>query len=49
MMAYMDEQVAVFDCIQRFRQYTYIAIVDVDEFIMPKFGQTSYKIMMVII
>ncbi|XP_060568343.1 uncharacterized protein LOC132726946 [Ruditapes philippinarum] len=46
MMAYMDEQVTVFDCIQRFRQYTYIAIIDVDEFIMPKFGQTSYKIMM---
>ena len=48
MMSYMDEQVTVFDCIQRFRRYTYVAIIDVDEFIMPKVRQPNYKVMMVI-
>jgi len=35
-LAWVDEQVTVFDCIQRFRGYKYIGILDVDEFLVPK-------------
>ncbi|XP_053390443.1 uncharacterized protein LOC128553331 [Mercenaria mercenaria] len=33
---WQDEQVVVFDCYQRLHGYTYIAIVDLDEFLLPR-------------
>ncbi|KAL4233243.1 hypothetical protein ACF0H5_007927 [Mactra antiquata] len=33
---WQDEQVTVFDCAQRLQGYTYVAIIDLDEFLLPR-------------
>ncbi|WAR22007.1 hypothetical protein MAR_015981 [Mya arenaria] len=50
-MSYIDEQIALYDCVQRYRFYDYVAVIDVDEIIMPYISYTqakdiNYKIMM---
>lgn len=34
-MAFQDEQVTVFDCIERFTNFRFVAIIDLDEFLVP--------------
>ena len=31
-----DEQVAVYDCQERLSNYTYVGVIDIDEFIVPQ-------------
>lgn len=33
---WQDEQVTVFDCTERLQGYTYMAIIDLDEFLLPR-------------
>ena len=33
--AWQDEQVTVFDCQERLRGYSFVSVVDLDEFLLP--------------
>ena len=35
MQAWQDEQVTVFDCQERLRGYSFVSVVDLDEFLLP--------------
>ncbi|XP_053379620.1 uncharacterized protein LOC123527009 [Mercenaria mercenaria] len=35
MLAFQDEQVTVFDCIERFNGFRFVAVLDLDEFLVP--------------
>ena len=34
--AWNDEQIPVFDCLEKLRGYKYLAVIDFDEYIMPQ-------------
>ncbi|XP_060594369.1 uncharacterized protein LOC132748749 [Ruditapes philippinarum] len=42
---WQDEQVVVFDCYQRLQGYTYISIIDLDEFLLPRKHSNIKKMM----
>ena len=44
--AWVDEQVTVFYCMQRYHGYKHVGIMDVDEFIVPS-KHDNYKQMLV--
>ncbi|XP_045208419.2 uncharacterized protein LOC123560247 [Mercenaria mercenaria] len=48
MQSWNDEQIALFDCQERLRNYDYVAVVDTDEFIIPvtKRFTNAWKIFM---
>ena len=49
MMPFVDEQVTVFDCMDRLKNFDYVAIIDVDEIVVPRRIEPllNYKMMMV--
>jgi hypothetical protein len=47
MMAFQDEQVTVFDCIERFNNFRFVAVLDLDEFLIPASRNTTWKTMLV--
>jgi len=38
--AWNDEQIPVFDCLQRLQGYKYIVVLDLDEYLVPKRKQS---------
>lgn len=36
MQAWNDEQIPVYDCFEKLKGYKYVAVVDVDEYLIPK-------------
>jgi len=48
-MPFVDEQVTVFDCMDRLKNFDYVAIIDVDEIVIPRRIEPllNYKMMMV--
>ena len=48
-MPFVDEQVTVFDCMDRLKNFDYVAIIDVDEIVVPRRIEPllNYKMMMV--
>ncbi|KAL4220871.1 hypothetical protein ACF0H5_019137 [Mactra antiquata] len=39
-MSFQDEQVTVFDCMERFNNYDFVAVIDLDEFLVPTRNNT---------
>lgn len=48
MSVYEDKRVALLDCIQRSSGYKYMAVIDMDEFLLPKI-HNNYKELMVLL
>ena len=47
-LSWHDEQVVVFDCMERLQGYHYIAVLDLDEFLIPKYKEYyNWKVMLV--
>ena len=37
--AWNDEQISVYDCLEKLRGYKYLAVIDFDEYIIPQNGE----------
>lgn len=42
--AWNDEQIPVYDCFEKLKGYKYLAVIDIDEYLVPKTEKTWTKL-----